>query len=51
MKIEYDAVRDAFLQGLGLTVIHISDTDVKKNMNEVLRFIEIKISEINNPPQ
>ena len=50
-KVEYDAVREAFLQGLGLTVIHISDTDVKKNMNEVLRFIESKILEINNPPQ
>jgi very-short-patch-repair endonuclease len=36
-KQEYDAKRDAYLQSLGLTVIHITDGDVKKNMEYTLR--------------
>jgi very-short-patch-repair endonuclease len=35
-KVDYDAVRDAFLAGLGLTVIHIQDVDVKRNLDGVL---------------
>ena len=38
-KVEYDAKRDAFLQGLGLTVIHIADSDVKNNLSGVMDFL------------
>lgn len=40
-KIEYDARRDAFLQSLDLTVIHITDHDVKNNMQMVMAFLRI----------
>ncbi|MCL2039474.1 MAG: DUF559 domain-containing protein [Bacteroidetes bacterium] len=45
-KMEYDEVRDAYLEGLGLMVIHISDMDVRKNMANVLKFIESKFTEL-----
>jgi very-short-patch-repair endonuclease len=35
-KIDYDAQRDAFLAGLGLTVLHIPDIDVKRDMSGVI---------------
>jgi len=35
-KAEYDAQRDAFLMGLGLTVIHIKADDVLKRMPQVM---------------
>ncbi|MDD3645179.1 MAG: N-6 DNA methylase [Bacteroidales bacterium] len=35
-KQEYDAKRDAYLQSLGLTVIHIPDIEVKKNLSMVM---------------
>ena len=35
-KEEYDAERDAFLQGLGLSVIHISDVSVKMSIDSVM---------------
>ena len=38
-KAEYDAQRDAFLIGLGLSVIHILDTDVKQNLAGVMVFL------------
>jgi len=38
-KADYDAVRDAFLEGLGLTVIHLRDSDVKNNLSEVMDFL------------
>ena len=37
---EYDAIRNAFLEGSGLTVIHLSDTDVKKKMQDVLLYLK-----------
>ena len=40
-KIEYDQERDAFLSGLGLTVIHIHDSDVKKNLIGVIEMLNI----------
>ena len=49
-KIEYDEQRDAFLQGLGLTIIHISDNDVRKNMNNVLKYIESKFPSCGGVP-
>jgi very-short-patch-repair endonuclease len=39
-KVEYDAQRDAFLVGLGLTVIHLRDSDVKKNLSGVMVFLQ-----------
>jgi very-short-patch-repair endonuclease len=38
-KQEYDALRDAYLIGLGLTVIHILDGDVKSNMAGVMAML------------
>jgi very-short-patch-repair endonuclease len=38
-KVEYDAQRDAFLMGLGLTVIHLRDGDVKENLSCVMGFL------------
>ena len=38
-KQEYDEQRDAYLQGLGLTVIHILDIDIKKNLNNVMAML------------
>lgn len=38
-KAEYDAERDAILSSLGLSVIHILDTDVKQNLAHVLVFL------------
>ncbi|GBU10162.1 hypothetical protein AwWohl_13000 [Gammaproteobacteria bacterium] len=39
-KADYDAQRDAFLIGLGLLVIHISDYDVKQNLSGVMIFLQ-----------
>ena len=47
-KVEYDKERDAYLKSLGLKVIHISDLDVKKNLNSV---IELLKSELKTPRQ
>jgi very-short-patch-repair endonuclease len=38
-KADYDAQRDAFLTGLGLQVIHIADSDIKRNLAGVLEFL------------
>ena len=35
-KQDYDAKRDQYLKSLGLTVIHIPDIDVKRNLNGVM---------------
>ncbi|HZJ80918.1 MAG TPA: DUF559 domain-containing protein [Dysgonamonadaceae bacterium] len=35
-KQKYDAVRDAFLESLGLTVIHITAKDVLQNLGSVM---------------
>ncbi|MBS1549930.1 MAG: DUF559 domain-containing protein [Bacteroidetes bacterium] len=39
-KQEYDAARDAFLESLGLTIIHIPVTDVMKRMGAVMDMLE-----------
>lgn len=39
-KQDYDAERDAYLQSLGLTVIHIPVIDVMKNMDSVMKMLE-----------
>ena len=38
-KTEYDKERDNYLKNLGLSVIHILDTDVKKNLDGVMSFL------------
>ncbi|MDK9718297.1 MAG: DUF559 domain-containing protein [Trichlorobacter sp.] len=38
-KADYDAQRDAFLNGLNLIVIHIPDTDVKNNLAGILIYL------------
>jgi type I site-specific restriction-modification system R (restriction) subunit/very-short-patch-repair endonuclease len=38
-KVEYDAERDAYLESLGLTVIHIPVEDVMKRMKEVMNML------------
>ncbi|MGB4415308.1 MAG: DUF559 domain-containing protein [Paludibacter sp.] len=38
-KVEYDAERDAYLESLGLTVIHIPVAEVMKNMNKVMQIL------------
>jgi very-short-patch-repair endonuclease len=38
-KQEYDAARDAFLQSVGLTVIHIPDIDIKKRLDNVMEML------------
>ena len=38
-KKEYDQARDAYLEGLGMTIIHITDFHVKKNMPYVIKLL------------
>ncbi len=38
-KIEYDQRRDAYFEKLGLTVIHILDIDVKRNLDSVMQML------------
>ncbi len=50
---EYDASRDAFLEGLGLCVIHIYDSDVKNNLSGVMDMLSnhpaLMVAEIEQP--
>lgn len=39
-KVEYDARRDAFLCGLGLTVIHIRASEVRFRLSNVIIFLQ-----------
>ena len=39
-KVEYDKQRDAYLSGLGLTVLHIADADVKNNLSGVMNMLD-----------
>jgi very-short-patch-repair endonuclease len=45
-KYEYDLRRQRRLEALGVRFIRFDDVDVKKRMNDVLRALEIVISEI-----
>ncbi len=49
-KQEYDAQRDAYLMGLGLFVIHISDNDVKSNLNNIMKMLLNHVALTNSPP-
>jgi very-short-patch-repair endonuclease len=37
-KADYDAQRDAFLIGLGLTVLHVTDGEVLTGLSSVMDF-------------
>ena len=39
-KVEYDKARDEFLEAMDLKVIHITDVEVKTNMEGVIRYLE-----------
>ena len=39
-KYEYDKRRDEYMQSLGITVIHIDDIDVKRQMDKVIYILE-----------
>ena len=47
---EYDAQRDAYLQGLGLVVIHIAVRDIFHNMEGVLAFLRRHDAFSDGPP-
>jgi very-short-patch-repair endonuclease len=49
-KVDYDAQRDAFLFGLDLVVIHISDSDVKRNLSGVMEFLRNHPALATTPP-
>jgi very-short-patch-repair endonuclease len=38
-KVEYDTARNAFLEGLDLTVIHFLDSDIKTNLSGSLQYL------------
>ncbi len=49
-KQEYDALRDAYLIGLGLAVIHILDSDVKKHLAGVMTMLLQHPALTHSPP-
>jgi very-short-patch-repair endonuclease len=44
-KQEYDALRDSYMQSLGIDVVRYSDTDVKMNIAEVMTHLKQYITE------
>jgi len=50
-KIETDRARDNFLNGLGLTVIRISASDVMNNMEGVVEYLNNHPALTGTPPQ
>ena len=48
-KVDYDSIREDYLKSLGLTVIHILDSDVKKNIEEVMMMLKNHVS-LTTPP-
>ena len=45
-NFEADEIRQKKLESLGVNFIRFSDYDVKRNMNDVLRALDVKINEI-----
>lgn len=43
-KVEYDKIRNDYLEGLGLTVIHILDEDVRNNLESVVCWLKSEFS-------
>ena len=50
-KVEYDAERDAYLESLGLTVIHIPVADVMKKMDKVMEMLYHHPALSSTPPE
>jgi very-short-patch-repair endonuclease len=48
---DYDAQRDAYLKGLGLTVIHITVKDILQNMDGVLAGLGRDLALMERPPR
>ncbi len=44
-KFDYDSSRDKYLENLGLDIIHITDIDVKNNLENVLKYIKSRIDD------
>jgi very-short-patch-repair endonuclease len=42
-KEEYDEERDSYFKSLNLKVIHIQDSDIKNNLDTVIRFLKNKV--------
>ena len=42
-KYEYDKSRDEYMKSLGIKVLRISDTDVKRDMRSVLEWIKYNL--------
>jgi very-short-patch-repair endonuclease len=49
-KLEYDAERDAYIQGLGLKILHYDDAAVKQNLNAVMDDLKEICGELENTP-
>jgi len=49
-KVDYDKNRDEFLKSLGLTVIHILDINVKRNLDGVLSMLLKHIEQTDKHP-
>ena len=47
-KYIYDSIRHKYLESLGLTVVHISDKDIKNKINDVLNMLETLIINIDS---
>ena len=45
-NFDKDELRQNKLESFGITFIRLNDNDVKKNMTDILRYIEFNISEI-----
>ncbi len=45
-KMDYDAERNKWLKEQGIKVLHIHDTDVKKNMHMVIEYIVEEIQKL-----
>lgn len=39
-KIEYDIERENFLKELGLNIVHLLDIDIKKNIENVMKYLD-----------
>lgn len=50
-KWEYDTKRDEYLKSLGLTVIHVDDLDIKKNLSEVMEMLDNHPALADTPPK
>ncbi len=48
-KQEYDAIRQSYLEGLGLKVVRIQDKDVKANLDGVIVYLREMLSKSTTP--